>query len=122
MRVAEALAALALASVPGLALGGCSAGDDVPSPLISNVVPDHAPAGEVVTVNGSYFCQRPANITDDPNCNVVGTVHFGAAPGTPTSWMDTAITVEVPLGASGPADVQVTAAGRTSNSIAFTAD
>jgi hypothetical protein len=112
----------ALALVVVLGAAACSAGDDVPSPLISNVVPDHAPAGQVVTVNGSYFCQRPANVTDDPNCNVAGAVHFGAAPGTPSSWQDTAIMVEVPAAAAGRADVQVTAAGRTSNTVTFTVD
>lgn len=103
-------------------LVGCSAGDDVPAPLISNVVPAHAVPGAVVQVNGSYFCQRPAGITDDPNCAVAGTVHFNEAPATPTSWMDTAIMVEVPAGLTGAVAVQVVAAGRMSNAVPFTVD
>ncbi len=101
-------------------VAACSANDDVPAPLISNVTPDQAIAGQVVTVNGSYFCQRPAGTTDDPNCNVAGTVHFGAAPGTPTDWQDTAILVEVPAEVSGVANVEVVAGGKTSNTVAFT--
>ncbi len=103
-------------------LAGCSAGDDVPAPLISNIVPSHGVPASVVQVNGSYFCQRPAGTTEDPNCAVAGTVHFGAAPATPTSWMDTAIMVEVPAGLSGSVDVQVIAAGRMSNTVSFTVD
>jgi hypothetical protein len=103
-------------------LVGCSANDDIPAPAVATVMPDHAPAGEVVVVSGSFFCQRPANVTDDPDCDVAGTVHFGEVPGTATSWMDTAITVEVPAGAVGRADVEVIAGGRASNSIAFTED
>lgn len=103
-------------------LAGCSANDDVPAPLISTVVPNHATPGAVVAVSGSYFCQKPNTGSEDPTCSVVGTVRFGQSPGTPTTWSDTAIMVEVPQGVAGPAEVSVTAAGRTSNVVAFTAD
>ena len=109
--------ALALAA----ALVGCSANDDIPAPLLSTVIPDHAPVGAIVMVAGAYFCQRPGT-NEDPICDVVGTVHFAAAPGTPSQWTDTMIMVEVPQGVSGRADVTVTAAGRTSNTVAFTAE
>ncbi len=115
-RLVAALAACAACSA-------CSANDDVPAPLISSIVPSHAPAGSVVTIAGSYFCQRPQNgSNEDPNCDIVGTVHFGQAPGTPSSWMDTSIMVEVPPGVAGTVDVTITALGKTSNSVSFTAD
>ena len=111
------------AAAIALALAGCSANDDIPAPQIANVVPNHGTAGQVVMVDGTYFCQRPQNGSDqDPNCMVIGSVAFGGVPGTTVSWMDTSIMVEVPQVAPGRADVQVTAAGRTSNSVAFTLD
>jgi hypothetical protein len=112
-----------LALLVGVVFAACSANDDIPAPIVSSVVPDHAPVGTIVVVNGSYFCQRPGSgSAEDPTCpSVVGTVRFGAVPGTPSSYTDVAIMVEVPLGLSGSADVSVTAGGRTSNSVAFTA-
>ena len=74
-----------------------------------------------VLVTGSYFCQRPEGTTDDPDCSVAGTVTFGTVPATPTTWQDTAITVEVPLGITGSEAVSVTSGGKTSNSVGFTA-
>ncbi len=101
-------------------LVGCSLNEDIPAPHVSSVVPDHAAAGDVVMVNGDYFCQRPPS--DDPLCDITGTVTFSAAPGTPTMWTDTSIFVEVPAGITGTVDLAVTARGRTSNTIAFTAN
>jgi uncharacterized protein (TIGR03437 family) len=101
---------------------GCSASDDIPSPAVASVTPDHGAPGAVVTIAGSYFCQRPANVTDDPNCAVAGTVHFGTVPATPTDWQDTQLLVEVPNGNVGATQVEVTAAGRTSNSVGFRVD
>jgi hypothetical protein len=112
---------IALALAASLALG-CSANDDIPAPRIASIVPDHGAAGSVVTVNGAYFCQRPDTGIEDPTCDVTGTVHFGTAPGTPSTWSDNAIMVEVPLGGVGPEQVTVTAVGRTSNSVSFTAE
>jgi hypothetical protein len=105
-----------------LLVAGCSANDDIPSPMISSIVPDHGPGGSVVTVAGSYFCQRPDTGTDDPTCDISGIVDFGEAPGAPSSYTDTAIMVEVPAGITGAVDVTVVAAGRMSNSVTFTAD
>jgi hypothetical protein len=99
----------------------CSANDDIPAPIVSSVVPDTAPVGSVVTVSGSYFCQRPPSKSEDPTCTAIGTVRFGALSGIPSVYTDTTIMVEVPAGASGVVDLSVTAAGRTSNSITFTA-
>lgn len=117
-RFAAALIAFAAAA-------GCSANDDVPAPSVGSVVPDHGSAGSLVLVNGMYFCQSPADGSGDnpdPMCDSTGDVHFGAAPGTPTDWSDTQISVEVPDGLSGPVDLTVIAGGRESNSITFTVD
>ncbi|HEX4422382.1 MAG TPA: IPT/TIG domain-containing protein [Kofleriaceae bacterium] len=121
-----ALAAMAGAAVAG-ALGGCSANDDVPSPMLSNVQPDHASPGALVTLTGDHFCQQPQPTPGDddegpPVCDSTGDVHFGAAPGTPAMWSDTQISVEVPDGISGRVDLTVIAGGRASNAISFTAD
>ncbi|HEY1555438.1 MAG TPA: IPT/TIG domain-containing protein [Kofleriaceae bacterium] len=105
-----------------LLLAACSANDDVPSPIVAAVTPDQAAPGSEVLVTGSYFCQRPEGTTDDPNCDAEGTVTFGTVPATPTTWQDSAITVEVPLGIVGSAGVMVTADGKTSNSVGFTAE
>jgi IPT/TIG domain-containing protein len=102
-------------------LAGCSANDDVPSPLVANVEPDHAPAGALVTLHGNYFCQRP-ELSGAPLCDASGSVHFGAAPGIPTLWSETAIAVEVPSGVAGRVSVTVIAGGRTSNAVPFTAE
>jgi hypothetical protein len=101
---------------------GCSANDDVPAPLISTVLPNHAPPGGLVAVDGSYFCQKPNRGSEDPTCPISGNVQFGTSPGTPTTWTDTSIMVEVPQGVSGGVGVSVTAGGRTSNVVGFTVD
>jgi len=110
---------LALALALGVA--GCAANDDIPAPLIASIVPDHATAGAIVMIAGSYFCQRPANGQDDPTCDTAGSVDFGTVPGVATTWADDAIMVEVPH-ASGDVDVSVAAAGRISNSVSFTVE
>jgi hypothetical protein len=111
----------AFAAVVGL--GACSLNDDVPSPSVSAVTPDQAAPGTVVVVSGSYFCQRPQDGSDDnPDCTSTGTVTFSNVPATPSNWTDTAISVEVPAGVSGQADVQVVADGKESNSVGFTVE
>jgi hypothetical protein len=105
-----------------LLFAACSANDDVPSPIVAAVTPDQAAPGSVVLVTGSYFCQVPEGTTDDPNCDQAGTVTFGTVPSVPSSWQDSAISVEVPLGIVGSEGVSVTAAGKTSNTVGFTAD
>ena len=91
-------------------LVGCSANDDIPSPLISTITPDQAPAGAQVVVAGSYFCQRPGT-SEDPTCTTSGDVHFGTVPSAPSQWTDTAIMVEVPQGVSGSVGVTVSGTG-----------
>ena len=105
----------------GTVLAACSANADVPAPMVSNIEPDRAPAGALVTLHGHYFCQRPG-MSEEPLCDAIGEVHFGAAPGTPALWTDTAISVEVPSGVAGRVGVTVIANGRTSNSAPFTAE
>ncbi len=101
-------------------LAGCSASDDIPAPMIASIVPDNGAPGEVVTLSGDYFCQQPPVDDGDPTCDISGTVVFGTVPGTPSTWSDVTIMIEVPQGVTGHADVTVTAAGRTSNSVGFT--
>jgi IPT/TIG domain len=105
-----------------LALAGCSASNDIPSPLIASIVPDHGTPGAIVTIAGSYFCQLPDVNPDDPTCPPAGTVNFGTLPATTTTWADDAIMVEVPQGPPSRPSVTVTASGRISNAIAFTID
>jgi hypothetical protein len=101
---------------------GCAANDDVPPPAISAITPDHASPGAVVAITGAYFCQRPPRVgNEDPACTTTGVVYFGASPGAPTTWSDNAIMVEVPGGVTCAVAVAVTAAGRTSNQVSFTA-
>ncbi len=100
-------------------LGGCSASDDVPAPLVSGVTPDHAPVGTVIQIRGDYFCQLPEVIEDVP-CDARGTVQFGTVPGTPTLWTDTEIMVEVPQGITTQVLVRVVSGGHASNAVTFT--
>ncbi len=119
-RVASTFACIALALAWSGALAACFSNDDIPAPRIANVVPDHAPAGTVVMVAGSYFCQVLP--TEDPTCDIAGTVLFGTTPGTPSTWSDTAIMVEVPQGVLGKVGVSVTVKGRASNHVDFLAE
>ncbi|HEY4240892.1 MAG TPA: IPT/TIG domain-containing protein [Kofleriaceae bacterium] len=124
-RIGGRFAAVLNAATLIASAAACSANDDVPAPSVGSVIPDHAAAGALVTVNGMYFCQVPEDGSDDdpdPMCTSTGEVHFGAAPGTPTNWSDTSIQVEVPDGLSGAVDLSVIAGGRESNSITFTAE
>jgi hypothetical protein len=106
-----------------LVLVACSASDDIPAPRIAAISPDHAPVGAVVMITGEYFCQLPMEEgVEDSTCDVIGTVQFGTAPGTPSMWSDTQIMVEVPQAPLGHLDVSVTAKGRTSNHVDFRVD
>ena len=100
-------------------LGACTAGDDVPAPHISALIPDQAPGGAVIEITGNYFCQLP-DVREDVPCTITGAVEFGTVPGTATLWTDTLIMVEVPQGLTVPVRVRVLAGGHTSNSITFT--
>ncbi|HEY0250331.1 MAG TPA: IPT/TIG domain-containing protein [Kofleriaceae bacterium] len=102
-------------------LAACSASDDVPSPQLSGIVPDHGAPGTIVMLSGQYFCQRGDNGQEDPTCDAAGVVEFGTVPGTTTTWADDAIMVEVPH-ATGQVDVTVSALGRLSNSVSFSID
>lgn len=117
MRLTAAIVTLVSFAVGGAA---CFSNDDIPAPRVANVVPDHGPAGSVVMVAGDYFCQLPP--TEDPTCDVTGTVNFGTTPGTPSTWSDTSIMVEVPQGVLGVVAVSVTVKGRTSNHVDFRAE
>ena len=109
----------ALLVLLALGLAACSANDDIPAPQVSAVLPATATSGAVVTVEGSYFCQRPATGNEDPLCTSTGEVSFGASPGTISQWTDTAITVEVPQGIAGTVDLTVIVNGRSSNPVSF---
>jgi len=104
-----------------LALSACSANDDVPSPAINSVQPDHAAPGTTVTVSGSYLCQGPrTEIDGDPlACEHVGTVMFDTTPGMVTSYTDSTVLVDVPGLAPGGVSMAVSVAGRSSNRIGF---
>jgi hypothetical protein len=104
-----------------LASPACSANDDFPRPQVASVQPDHASPGMFVDVHGDHFCQRPGD-NEDPLCDPVGAVHFGASPGTTILWTETLIQAEVPTGMAGHVDLTVIASGRVSNAIGFTID
>jgi len=99
---------------------GCSANDSIPAPLISALNPNHGPPGAVVMITGQYFCQQP--VGEDPACDANATAQFGSVPGIISAYTDTAIMVEVPDGITGKVSVTVTAAGKTSNGVTFTAE
>ncbi|HEU0037605.1 MAG TPA: IPT/TIG domain-containing protein [Kofleriaceae bacterium] len=101
------------------AVASCSAGDDVPAPLVGSVFPDHAAAGTVVEVRGDYFCQRAEEL-EDPLCDPGGAVHFGAVPGITVTWSETLIQTEVPNAGAGHVSLTVIVSGRASNAIGFT--
>ena len=98
-----------------LAALGCSAGDDVPAPMIASLVPSHATPGTSVMIIGDFFCQEP----DGDQCDNGGTVAFDATPANVGMYSEHTIMVEVPGVTPGIVDVTVTAAGRTSNSVEF---
>jgi hypothetical protein len=103
-----------------VALAGCSDNDDIPAPRVADVMPASATPGAVVTVGGAYFCQQPDTGGDDPlDCSNTGDVWFGAVPGVPTLWTDSAISVEVPDAAAGTVQLYVSAGGRSSNTVTF---
>jgi hypothetical protein len=101
--------------------GACTNNDDVPPPHVDSVLPDHAPSGGVVEIDGGFFCQVPMGSDDDPvTCSSIGSVDFDEEAGTVTSWSDAQIMVEVPAGEAGMMQLSVTANGRVSNHVDFT--
>lgn len=108
-----------------LALGACSANDDVPAPMLSGVTPDRAAAGTSVMISGSYFCGQPSTDSEDVDplaCALTGFVRFGSSDGTLLQYTDTAITAEVPASSPGPTRLVVNVGGRISNAIVFVVD
>jgi hypothetical protein len=107
---------LAIAGV--VALVGCSANDDLPSPQVATVTPTHAAEGATVLITGSYFCHQPED--EDPlACANVGSVSFDASVANVTTYTDTMVMVEVPNN-SGAVQIRITVAGHISNGIGFT--
>ncbi len=94
---------------------GCSAGEDIPEPLIASVTPDHATPGASIMIVGDYFCQEPGG----DQCDNTGTVAFDATPANVGMYSEHTIMVEVPAVTAGRVDITVTAAGRTSNNVEF---
>lgn len=104
-----------------LLLAGCTAGDDLPAPVLSSISPEHALGGTAVTIQGEYLCQQPE--TEDPSsCANIGTVFFGQTPATVGDYGETMIQADVPELASASYPVSVIVAGRRSNAVSFTVD
>jgi hypothetical protein len=114
----------ALTLIGPMALAACAANEDIPVPGIIGIAPDHGVPGAIVTVAGQYLCQEPRSDEnrDPPLCRHLGTVMFGAAPATATSYGDTMVVVEVPAVARGRLDVIVSVAGKSSNRVPFVID
>ena len=93
-------------TVGGQASNGVAFTVTVPArPWINDLSPPDGVVGTAVTISGVNFGNT-------------GSVTFNATYGSPSSWSDTSISVEVPSGAtSGP--VVVTANGQDSNSVHF---
>lgn len=105
---------------------GCTTNDDIHTPALGAITPEHASPATVVVISGSYFCAQPepedGEEVDPLACEHTGTVSFNAVPGNLGEYTDTRITVEVPPLAPGVISVRVAVAGRTSNSVEFTVE
>jgi hypothetical protein len=103
---------------------GCTAGDDVPAPVITSISPNHASVGTTVTIDGDYFCQEPETDESEPvACPSPGIVTFGQSPATVGMYSEHRITVEVPtLEPAKKYDVTVAVAGRHSSPASFTVE
>ena len=92
-------------------VGSVSAYTDFPSTSsISTIVPSSGNIGSTVTINGSGFGATQGTSTVKFFNNITATVIF---------WSDTAIQVQVPVGAT-TGMVTVTTVGGTSNGVSFT--
>jgi hypothetical protein len=110
--------ALAIAGV--VAVVGCSANDDLPSPQIASVTPTHAPPSTTVVIAGSYFCHQPAN--EDPlACANMGSVSFDTSVADASTYTDTMVVVDVPNN-PGSVEIRINVLGHVSNGIGFTID
>jgi hypothetical protein len=102
---------------------GCTAGDDLPAPMISSITPDHASPGVSVTIEGDYLCQQQETGEEDPlACAITGTVAFGQTPGTVGLYTEHEIAVEVPGLEPTSYPVSVSVGGRRSNALTFVVD
>jgi hypothetical protein len=95
----------------------CSAGDDVPSPVITTILPDRAMPGTSILVSGFYFCGQPdADDEEAPfDCHNIGSVMFDGAPTSSNSYEDHQIMVIMPELGAGVVSVQVAVSARRSN-------
>jgi hypothetical protein len=106
-----------------VAITACTRGDDVPSPAISTITPDHAQPGVTITIAGDFFCQQPEEEERDPfACANVGGVEVGQVPATVGMYTDTLITFEVPNLPSGSVGIAVVVHAHRSNTIGFVVD
>jgi hypothetical protein len=102
---------------------GCTAGDDLPAPLISTVTPTHGQPGSSIELRGDYLCQQQELEEADPlACENVGTVVFDQTTSTPGSYTEHEVTAEVPGLEPGSHRIIVQVAGRHSNALSFTID
>lgn len=115
-----------VARLASFALGSCTANDDIHSPMIGSLAPDHGPPGTIVSISGSYFCAQPE--PEDPDdvdpleCDHIGAVTFGTRGANIDQYTDLLIAAEVPDLTPGDALVFVTVLGRTSNSATFSVE
>jgi hypothetical protein len=105
-------------------MAGCSAGDDVPAPIIASIVPDHASPGTAVTIQGDWFCGQPEPDGEEAPlaCANIGTVTFGETPTNIGTYTDHMIIAEVPDLAPASYAVAISVAGRRSNTRSFLVD
>lgn len=107
-------------------LAGCTTNDDIHTPALAAITPEHAGPATVVTISGSYFCAQPepedGEEVDPLACEHTGTVSFGAVPANVGEYTDSRIMVEVPSLAPGVVSVRVAVGGRASSGVEFTVD
>ena len=77
-------------------------------PVVTGVSPNHGTAGTTVVITGT-------------NLGTSGTVNFGGASASTSTWASTAIVATAPAG-SGTVQVTVSTGGKTSNGMSFTYD
>lgn len=94
-------------SLLALVIVGCA--DEAIDPWVEAIMPDHAPAGEVVEVVGERFSGEERSVA------------FGGHPAQVLNWGDRRARTRVPdvAGLSGATVVVVTVDGRPSNPVSF---
>lgn len=113
-------AALVLATT----LVSCSAGDDLPAPLISSITPRDGISGAPITIEGDYLCQQQetGELEDPLGCENVGSVSFDQTPANVGFYSEMMVTTDVPGLPPGTYRVVISVAGRHSNGVPFTID